>query len=155
MAIALVGCGGDEDKGEPIPAQPADRMVGLLDLAERRSADGLCRSAKAKVNEARGVLEGLPEEVNPDVRQELADGYDRLDELIDGECERPEREPEETTTVTTPEPTETTPTPTETTPTPTETTPTPTETTPTPTETTPTPENPGTGGTPPGQEDDG
>ena len=152
-AIALVGCGGDENEGDPIPARDANRMVTLLGQADRQSANGTCGGAKAKVREARGVADGLPRGVNADVRQELLNGLDRLEELIDAECQRPEPEPEPTDTVTTPEPTATTPEPTNTQPQPTETQPQPTETQPQPTTTVP--ETPGTGGTPPGQEGDG
>lgn len=156
-AIALVGCGGDENEGNPIPGREAERMITLLDLAESQSANGTCGGATAKVREARGIAEGLPRSVNADVRRELQSGLDRLEELIASECRRPEPEPEDTATVTTPEPTETTPEPTETTPEPTTTTPEPEPTTPEPEPepTTTVPGNPGTGGTPPGQENDG
>ena len=151
-AIALVGCGGDEDKGDPIPTREANRMIALLDLAERQSDQGTCGGALAKVREARGIAGDLPEGVDPDVRRELTSGIDRLEELVDSECERPEPAPEDTTTTTTPEPTTTTPEPTTTTPAPTTTTttpaPEPTTTTPAPEPTTP---GNGTGGTPPGQ----
>ena len=153
--LALSGCGGDDDEGRPIPANDANRMISLIERADQQSADGTCNGAKAKVREAQDVLEGVPRRVDPDVRQGIADGLDRMHELIESECQRPERTDTETTptetTVTETVPTETTPT--ETTPTPTPTTP--TETTPAPTETTPVPQptttTPGTGGTPPGE----
>ena len=153
-AIALVGCGGDEDKGDPIPSEDANRMVRLLELADSQSAAGTCGGATAKVQEARGIADQLPRGVDPEVRRELLNGLDRLAELIGSECERPEPAPEDTTTetTTTPAPTQTQPQPTATQPQPTATHPQPTATQPQPTTTTPAP-TPGTGGTPPGQGD--
>ena len=152
--VALPGCGGDNEEGRPIPANDANRMISLIERADQQSADGTCNGARANVREAQQVLDGVPRSVDPDVRQGIADGLDRMLGLIDDECQRPEPTDTETTptettvTETVPQttPTETTPTPTQTTPTPTQTTPTPTETAPTPT----TPADPGTGGTPPG-----
>ena len=154
-ALALAGCGGDEDKGDPIPRRDANRMVALLDLAERQSGQGTCNGARAKVREAGQIADGLPDGVDPDVRRELTSGIDRLAELVESECQV-EEEPEDTTTTTVPEPTTTTPEPTATTPEPTATTPEPEPTTttpePEPEPTTPEPVEPGNGGTPPGQE---
>ena len=154
-ALALAGCGSGDDEGDPIPTRDGNRMVALLELAERQSDAGTCNGALAKVREARGIADGLPDGVDPEVRRELLDGLDRLAELVDNGCSQVEEEP--TDTVTTPEPTTTTPEPTTTTPEPTTTTPEPTTTTPEPTTTTPEPTTPapspgdGTGGTPPGQ----
>lgn len=159
LFVAACGGGGDgDDKGAPIPAERANQMVALLDLAAQQSSAGTCNGAADKVRRARAVAEGLPRRVDPEVRRNLVDGLDRLDDLVQSECpgNRPDQPEPDTTTETTPTepvPTESTPTaphPTQTTPT--QTTPTepaPTQTT--PTEPVPTPTTPGNGGTPPGQ----
>jgi hypothetical protein len=152
--LLLPGCG-DDNEGRPIPASQANRLIAAIQAADQYSADGRCRRARTKVRDARFLLSRVPNSVDKDVRQGLEDGLDRLDSLIAGECQAPEKTETETTptetetTQTETTPTETTPTETETQPTQTETTlttTTPTTTTPTQTETTTT----GTGGTPPG-----
>jgi hypothetical protein len=154
-ALLLVsGCGSDNE-GKPIPASTANRLINAIQAADQYSADGKCRRAHTKVRDARFLFRQVPNSVDKDVRQGIADGLDRLDSLIGSECQAPQN----TQTDTTPTETQTTVTETQTTPTettPTETTPTettltqttPTETTPTQTDTTTTP---GNGGTPPGQ----
>lgn len=151
----LPGCGGSGNKGKPIPADQANRMIALTRLADQQSADGRCGGAQAKVHEAQTVLQQVPSSVDKSVRDGLAQSYDRLLSLIQSECQRPQQ----THTQTTPTDTNTTPTTTPTTTTPTTTTPTtttPTTTTPTtttPTTTTPTTTTPttttGNGGTGP------
>jgi len=155
--LLLPGCGGD--KGSPIPASQAGRLIKAIQAADRYSADGRCTRAHTKVRDARFLLTQVPNSVDSDVRRGISDGLDRLDSLIGSECQAPQS----TQTQTTPTQTETTqthttqtetqPTQTNTTPTETNTTPTQTtltETTPTTTDTTPTTTT-GTGGTPPGQ----
>ncbi len=131
-------------------------MIALLEQADRQSSQGTCNGADAKVRQAQSVLDTLPNSVDKDVRQALADGMERLRSLISSECKRPvETQTNTTPTETTPtQTTQTETTQTETTTTPTTTTPTTTTpTTTTPTTTTPTTTTPttttGTGGTPP------
>jgi hypothetical protein len=154
--LLLPGCG-DDNKGKPIPAAQADRLINNIQAADQYSADGRCNRAHTKVRDARFVLGRIPDSVDKDVRQGIADGLSRLDSLISEQCEAPQKTETETTPTETTqtETTQTETTPTETTqtqtqPTQTETTlttTTPTTTTPTQTQTTTT----GTGGTPPGQ----
>lgn len=145
-ALLAAGCGADEEEGEPIPAGDAQALLTQLDQTQQLVDDGTCRGARFQVT-GDGQLEdkvaALPEDVNPDVRQALEDGLDRLGDLIDQECGEDE-EPETDTTETEPEvPTETQEPEedddeeTETEPPPTETEPPPTETQPPPTETVP------------------
>jgi hypothetical protein len=166
-ALFAVGCGSDDEEGEPIPAADAQALVTQLDQTEQLVEDGTCRGARFQVT-GDGQLEdkvaALPEDVDADVRQALEDGLDRLAGLIDDECGEDE-DTETDTTETEPEvPTETQETDeedddeeTETEPPPTETEPPPTETEPPPTETIPeappVPPSEGGGVPPPG--DDG
>jgi hypothetical protein len=155
--LVLPGCGGG-NKGKPIPASQADRLIKNVQAADQYSADGRCGRAHTKVRDARFVLGQIPASVDKDVRQGIADGLARLDSLISEQCQAPQNTQTEST------PTETTQTETtQTETTPTETTQTQTQpmqtettlTTTTPTTTTPTQTNTGTtttgtGGTPPG-----
>jgi hypothetical protein len=152
--LVLPGCGGD-DEGDPIPARYADQLIAKIESADQRSADGTCQGAQANVRQAQDILENrVPRSVDKDVRQGIADGLERMLNLIQTECQR--RDDTQTDTTETTE-TETVPTVTETqtttTVTPTETETQPTTTQPTTTTTTPTTPTPttGNGGTPPGQ----
>jgi hypothetical protein len=157
-SLLLPGCGSDS-KGSPIPAAQADNLVKNIQAADQYNADGRCDRAHTKVRDARFVLSQIPQSVDADVRNGIADGLDHLDSLINSECSQ--QQPTQTTptqTQTQTTTTETTPTETQTTPTQTQTTPTQTTlTTTTPTTTTPTQTGTGTGtttgngGTPPGQ----
>jgi hypothetical protein len=144
----LPACGSSDD-GKPIPTDQANQMIALVRLADKQSADGTCNGAQDKVRRAQAVLDDVPKSVDRKVRQGLAESLDRLNSLIQSECQRPQKTQTETTpTDTTPtEPTQTQ-TQTETTTTPTTTTPTTTTpTTTTPTTTTPTTTTPTTTGT--------
>ena len=155
-ALVLVsGCGSD-NKGKPIPASTANRLINAIQAADQYSSDGKCRRAHTKVRDARFLFRQVPGSVDKDVRQGIADGLERLDSLIGSECQAPQNTQTDTTptetqtTVTETQTTATETTPTETTPTETTLTqPPPTETTPTQTDTSTT--TGGNGGTPPGQ----
>ena len=125
LALALAGCGGDE--AELIPQQDADLLSALVRDAGEASSAGECERARRAVAEAELQLAGLPRKTDRQLKANLKDWLEHLDERIAADCKPPK--PEETPT---PTPTASaTPTPT---PTPTETaTPTPT---PTPTATT-------------------
>jgi outer membrane biosynthesis protein TonB len=136
VSAVLAGCGSENE--QLIPQGDADQLSSLVAEAGDASAAGDCDAAQRAVRQAEQQLSGLPRRTDRNLKQNLRDWLDYLNQQIADECEAT---PEETPT---PTPTETaTPTPTET-PAPTE-TPTPTAT-PTPTPT-PTPSvDPGTGG---------
>jgi hypothetical protein len=143
----LVSCGGGDD-AKLIPADSAGEIIANLDEVAELAEGANCLSAGDKALEIQDQIEGLPRDVDEDLRQALEDGVERLINLT----ENPEScTGEEITTETTiEEPTVTEPTETEET----ETEKTETEKTQPTTPTTPT--NPGggvgPGGTgPPGQ----
>jgi hypothetical protein len=158
--LVLAGCGSSDNKGTPIPSAQSTKLINAIQAADQYSADGSCKRARTKVRDARFLLGQAPNSVDADVRRGISDGLERLDSLIQTECQRPKSTQTDTTTT---ETTATETTPTETTPTdttPTETTQTqttqtqPTTTTTVPTTTTPTTTGTGTtttgtGGTPP------
>jgi hypothetical protein len=148
-AVLLAGCGADDEpKGKGIPADAVAAIDERLDEIQRRFNDGVdndnpgaCEDIERdSVKNIQSTVANLPSDVDPDIRQALEDGIQRLRELVQEGCSgvepaQTETTPEETVTV------ETTPPKTETTPPATETTP--PETTP-PAQTTP--QDPGNGG---------
>jgi hypothetical protein len=132
--LAAAGCGADEE-GAPIPADSAATLQNQLNSVEGRILDGsvgACEDVSEAVGESntdavQQAIDGLPGDVDQDVRDALQQGFDRLFELVQERCAEL-AEQQETDTETTPEvppetETETTDT-TETFPTETETTPT-------------------------------
>jgi hypothetical protein len=157
--LVLPGCG-SSSKGDPIPAAQSDRLIQNIQAADQYSSDGRCARAHTKVRDARFVLSQVPQSVDSDVRQGIADGLSHLDSLISSECSQQQPSTQTQTTQTESQTTtsETQTTPTETTQTNTQTTPTQTTltgTSPTTTTETQTGTSTGTttgnGGTPPGQ----
>jgi DNA primase len=141
-ALFVLPACGSSSNGKPIPTAQAHQMIALVRLADRQSAAGTCNGAQDKVRRAQAVLENdVPKSVDRKVRQGLAESLDRLNSLIQSECQRPQKTQTQTT------PTQTTQTQTTQTQTQTQTTTTPTTTTPTtttPTTTTPTTTTPTT-----------
>jgi hypothetical protein len=127
--FAAAGCGSDDEKGDPIPAQQAADLQNRLDETEARLANGSEGACKDILDdtmpEVTKILSGLPQAVDADVRSALEQSFDNLWDLVDSECQdlkpdepvqtETETTPETTTTETTPETTETTPPPTDTT----------------------------------------
>ena len=107
VAVALpAGCGGsDEPEGKGLPSATASELERRLDEIERRyreaadngnvgACDDIQNDSIPAVNELVG---GLPQDVDPDVRQALEDSFGRLEELTRSECsgiEPAETEPE-------------------------------------------------------------
>jgi hypothetical protein len=127
-ALTAAACGSEERKGSPLPQQAVVDLESRLDEVERRMAagGGACADiANDSAPAVEGTIQSLPADVDPDVRQALQDGFDRLFTLTGEQCDetkgaQPAPEPPPATE-TTPE-TETDTVPTE--PVPTETTPT-------------------------------
>jgi hypothetical protein len=164
LALALPACGSDdEDDFDPIPSRQAEALVTQLAQVEERIDAESCGGARFQITgggQLRDKVERLPRGVDPELRDALEEGLDRLLELVEEDCDRISEErrrdreqtdTETTETDTTPtEPIETDTTPTE--PPPTETEPPPTEPPPTePEETEPPLTTPG-GNVPPGQD---
>jgi len=131
--LATAGCGSDDEKGDPIPADQATALLGRLDETENRLAngsEGACKDIlEDTMPEVGKIIDSLPSSVDADVRDALEESFDNLWSLVDSECQ--ELKPDE--------PAQTTPAETDTTETieiPTETT----ETTPPETDTEPAPE---------------
>jgi hypothetical protein len=136
LGVAFAGCG-DDDVGDPIPADKAQTLASQLDAVQQNVQQDDCKDAQTAVNQARTTVDTLDDNgVGSDVQDALGDGVDNLGTLVSQQCNEqvettPETTPEPTITETIPEPT--TPAPT----TPEPTTPEPTTTTPPPTTTQP------------------
>jgi hypothetical protein len=158
VAVAfLVACG---DDGR-IPASDASRVQNALEEVEADFRAGNCEGAEEAVARAKGALLNLPDSVDSRLRDRLASGVARLGERVPATCGQAQTQTQETqpeqptqTETTQTETTATETTQTETTATETQ----PTETGGTTTGQTTTGETgtePGTGGTPPAEDDGG
>jgi hypothetical protein len=122
LTLATAGCGGD-DEGSPIPAATATALNAELDGVQARLDNGTAGACKDILEGSRGpnlarvnqLIDGMPDDVDPDVRSALEDSFDRLWELVQQDCDdkaqqeekdQPAPEPE-TETQTTPPETET------------------------------------------------
>jgi len=124
----LAGCG-STDEGGPVPAATRAELNKQLDSIEARfdHGDGACSDIAQNQTSVEATLDGIPKDVDAQVRDALRSGFDRLFELTATQCDEQKGQQTETeTTQPTPAPAPE-PTPTETTPTPTETTPPPEE----------------------------
>jgi hypothetical protein len=125
-AVPVAGCGSEDP--ELIPQNRASALTTTIDEIAAACDDEDTAKAKAAVQAANQQVSELPRRVDGELKRNIRDWLDHIDERIERDCEPQE---EEETATPSPTPTETpTPTPTETpTPTPTETpTPTPTAT---------------------------
>ena len=124
-AIVVAGCGGDEEPdGRGIPAEAVTALESRLDEIQRRFDDatengnvGACNDIQSDSFKAVATtVSQLPEDVDPEIRDTLEAGLQRLQELTEGGCA--DVEPPETNTTpsetappeSTPEETETMPT---------------------------------------------
>jgi hypothetical protein len=155
--LLAAGCGSD-DEGAGIPQDSAAALQSQLESIQDRFEFGGAACADITDGEdpnttaVQRTLDGLPGDVDQDVRDALVQGFDRLFQLVEEQCEEPQTDTEtEPTPAPEPVPTDTTDT-TETEPPPTETEPPPTDTEEPPTTDTETTPAPGEGGDAPGGE---
>ena len=102
------GCGSsdDEPEGEPIPADIAAAIEKRLDEVQRRYNDGVedgnagaCQDIEDDSYTAIDAsVDGLPQDVDPDVREALEASLARLKELTSEGCADVKEEPVETET---------------------------------------------------------
>ena len=117
--LATAGCGSDEEKGSPIPAEQASALRIRLDEAQNRLANGSEGACKDILDdtmpEVGKIIDSLPGSVDPDVRDALEESFDNLWSLVESECEDLKPDEPAQTTPTETEQTETIEIPTETT----------------------------------------
>jgi hypothetical protein len=149
--LAAAGCGSDDEGGKKIPAATAAALQQQLNGVQARLDNGSPGACTDILEGTRGpnraavqqLIDGLPNDVDPDVRDALQESFDNLWSLVESKCQN--LQPDEPAQTETQTQTQTEETPTETTPPATETTPPATETTPPATETNP-PEGNGNNG---------
>ena len=115
VALAAVAAGCGEEESRPIPGRIAQPLVGELDQLLKRVDNGDCSAAKrGNLKRIDRRVEQLPKDVDPEVRSQVEDAVDNLNDLVETECRqkrKPEKtEPEETTPEPVPEPTQPEPT---------------------------------------------
>jgi hypothetical protein len=120
--LAAAGCGSDDEGGKPIPADTAAALESQLDGVQARLDNGSPGACRDILNGTRGpnrdavqqLLDGLPSDVDPDVRDALEQSFDNLWSLVESKCSDLQAD-EPTQTQTQPEPeTDTTEVPTDT-----------------------------------------
>jgi hypothetical protein len=100
--LVAVGCGSD-DEGEPIPASIATQLQDRLDEIERRFefGNGACGDIQNdSLPAVEDLIDSIPENVGADVRDALADGFDRLFVLSREQCQESSSGETDTETVT-------------------------------------------------------
>ena len=131
-AVLAVGCGSDDEpEGKGLPAATVTNLKSRLDEIQRRYRAGVDNGNVGACNDIQNdsfagpggigeLLQSLPADVDPDLRNATNESFRQLQELTQEACADVEPAKTETTpteTETEPEPTETVPTETETTPT--------------------------------------
>jgi hypothetical protein len=112
------GCGGDEESGEPIPADQAAALQRQLESIENRFQFGgdacadITGNTDPNTTAVRSVLDSLPQNVDAEVRDSLEQSFERLFELVQEQCDT-EKGQEEEAPPPPPETTETVPPPAE------------------------------------------
>ena len=119
--LAAPGCGSSEEpEGRPLPRQSVAELQKRLDEIERRYRDGIdngnagaCQDIQTdSIPAVDQIVAGLPNDVDPELRDAVDESFARLEELTREDCAeveppeprpRPEPEPEPVPTV--PEPT--------------------------------------------------
>jgi hypothetical protein len=110
------GCGDDEENGEPIPPDQAAALQRQLESIENRFQFGgdacadITGNTDPNTTAVRSVLDSLPQNVDPDLRDSLEQSFDRLFELVQEQCDT-EQGQEEAPPPVEVQPTETTPPP--------------------------------------------
>jgi hypothetical protein len=108
LVLAVAGCGGGNDK-KTIPAGNAQSLIAGLDRVSDQFDNGACNGAQAKVSDLQNAADNLPSSVDPEVKKNIQDGLQRLNDLVQRDCQRSETTTtSSTTSSTTPTTTSTT-----------------------------------------------
>ena len=121
--VLAAGCGSSEEpEGQPLPRQSVSQLQKRLDEIERRYLDGIdngnvgaCEDIQTdSIPAVDEIVAGLPNDVDPELRDAVDASFTRLEELTREDCAeveppapkpRPEPEPEPEPVPTVPEPT--------------------------------------------------
>jgi hypothetical protein len=89
-AALLGGCGSSGDKGKQIPAATRVELDKQLNSIEGRfdfGGAGACSDIAQNKTAVQRTLDSLPSDVDTDVKNALTDGFARLFELTDSQCD--------------------------------------------------------------------
>ena len=84
FALAFASCGSSNDG--TIPPDEADTLLSLVAAVQNDAANGECDRAKAHAQELVSEVDQLPNEVDPDVANELAKAATNLEGLSETDC---------------------------------------------------------------------
>jgi hypothetical protein len=79
LAIAIGGCGGD-DEGS-IPNDDSAELLRLVDSIESETQNGNCELAQQQALEFSARVDALPQDVDPEVRQGLDEASQQIEDL--------------------------------------------------------------------------
>jgi hypothetical protein len=89
VAVAVSGCGSGDD--DSIPKSASDQLIAQLNEMEGYVNDGDCELAQGQATQFEDSVQGLPSEVDSEVKGDLTKLADNLVELADSdECAAPE-----------------------------------------------------------------
>jgi hypothetical protein len=109
-ALVLPGCGSDNG-GKDLPRSSVQSLQNQLDSIQRRVKAGACRDvtdgSDPNTQVVQSAIDGLPSDVDKDVRDALEESFRNLFQLVQDNCEpaATETQTEPTPTVTEPAPT--------------------------------------------------
>jgi hypothetical protein len=88
-AAVLGGCGSSDDKGKPIPAATRAELDKRLDSVKGRFdfGGGACSDTAQDKESVQKTIDSLPDDTDSDVKSALQDGFDRLFQLTDEQCD--------------------------------------------------------------------
>ena len=98
-AAGVFGCG-NSDPEPSIPIDDAEALAARIDEVRANIDVGSCTVALEKTDDLISEINGLPEEVDQDVQNALAEGANNLKDLIEDpdQCDQPEETTTEETT---------------------------------------------------------
>ena len=91
---AVVGCGGEEEPENSIPAEAGNAILTQLEEVRSQFEAGNCDAAEEIAVGVRDQIESLPADVPDDLEEALVQGSDNLIAQTREDCEQKEPEPE-------------------------------------------------------------
>jgi hypothetical protein len=104
-ALALAGCGGSSSG--LLTDQQAQNLLDEVDAVEQALSDQKCVDARQAAQAGERRARALPKRVDDELKRNLVEWFEHVEQRVQDECERPEPEPTaEPTVEPTVEPTE-------------------------------------------------